>query len=354
MKMTVTEITEKQIWIDHLRAVATIAVVFLHVSAPLIYKFGVIPMSWWWIANIFNSTVRCSVPLFFMVSGALLLPKEQELSVFLKKRFLRIVYPFLFWGMIHILMNLLLKIRSHEVRTLDDVLVSTATKISSGVAYHYWYIFVIIGIYLFVPIIGRWARSSSRKELQYFLILWISFTILSLTPVAGFRYFSQLTYFFSGSMGFLILGYYLVRFSVVISNRWYFLLILILLIMSALTVTIFGSYYLSSVSGKSVQSLYSYFSPNIIIVTISVFLLFQNFNIQQIQISKALSWVSRYSYGIFLSHVLVLTLLSFLKIDAMFIHPLIGIITTAVLCVTVSGFMVFIINKLPFGKYISG
>ena len=344
---------EKQPWIDHLRATATIAVVFLHVSAPLIYQFGKVDASWWWVANVFNSCVRSSVPLFFMVSGALLLPKEQELTVFLKKRFMRIIYPFLFWALIHIVMNLIMKIKTHEVRTLNDALENIGAKIASGVAFHYWYVFVIIGIYLFVPIIGKWARSSSKKELQYFLILWLTFTVLVLTPFSEFRYFNQLTYFFTGPIGYVVLGYYLTRFPFV-SKKTKTNLILSITILLSWSITIVGSYWLSFTTGKSNQTLYSIFSPNVIVATICIFMLFQQSNIKNWIIDKTLNWVSNYSYGIYLSHVLVLTALTAIKLDCMFIHPVLGILITVLLCVSLSGLMVFLVRRLPFGKYISG
>lgn len=344
---------EKLFWIDNVRAIATIGVIFLHVSGPLTYQFGSAPISWWWIANIINSLVRGSVPLFLMVTGALLLPKEYDLSTFLKKRFLRVLMPFFFWALVHIVMNLLLKIHSGEVHNLNEGLDNIASKISGGIAFHYWYVYLIIGIYLFLPIIGKWVRNSNEKEILYFLMLWMVVTLLSQTPVSGFKYFSQITYYFSGSLGFVVLGHYLTKYHFLSKNKKvYWSLILLLLV--ALLFTIIGTYYLSNTSGKSVQTLYSYFSPNVIIVTISIFLLFSIFPVKSKFLNNSLAIVSKYSYGIYLSHVLVLTILSFLKIDCMLVHPAMGILLTVILCLGMSGSIVFIINKLPYGKYISG
>jgi surface polysaccharide O-acyltransferase-like enzyme len=340
---------EKLVWIDNLRAIATIGVIILHVSAPLIYKFGSVSMSWWWTANIFNSLVRGSVPLFLMVTGALLLPKEYELGDFLKKRFVRIVYPFAFWALMHIIMNLALRIQSGEVHNFKGALANIAVKISGGIAYHYWYVYLIIGIYLFLPIIGKWIRNSTEKEIQYFLLLWIITVLLEQTVFAGFRYFTQITYYFSGSLGFVVLGYYLTKYTflpAITRNSTWLMVVLIL----SVVFTAFGTYYLSATSGKSVQTLYSYFTINVILATLTIFLLCMGLTVQ----IKLLSLISKYSYGIYLSHVLVLTFLSFLKIDCMFIHPAVGIILTAMLCISLSGLLVFTVSKLPLGKYISG
>lgn len=344
---------EKFLWIDNLRALATIGVIVLHVSGPLIYRFGEISMSWWWIGDIFNSLVRCSVPIFLMVTGALLLPKEYPLSTFLKRRFLRVLVPFLFWASIHILMNLILKIHSGEVYDVKTALDNIGTKINSGVAYHYWYVYLIIGIYLFLPILGKWVRNSTDKEVLYFLILWLVITLLSQTPVARFKYYSQITYFFSGSIGYVVMGYFLTTYPFISKSKRTLALLLLTLVL-ALLFTIYGTYYLSTNSGRSVQTLYSYFSPNVIIITICIFLLFSIFATKTPFLDKGLAGVSKYSYGIFLSHVLVLTFLSFLKIDCFFIYPIVGILTTVVLCLSISLLLVSWMNKLPYGKYVSG
>lgn len=78
---------DKLFWLDNIRAVSTIAVVILHVAAPILYKYGEITEENWNIGNFYDGMVRFCVPVFFMLSGALLLSKDYELSYFLKKDF---------------------------------------------------------------------------------------------------------------------------------------------------------------------------------------------------------------------------------------------------------------------------
>ena len=184
-------------------------------------------------------------------------------------------------------------------------------------------------------------------------MLWIIVTLLSQTSLAEFKYFSQITYYFSGSIGYVVLGYYLTKYPIFSKSNKTIVILLFLLVISVLF-TVFGTYYLSNASGKSIQTFYSYYTINVIVETLSVFLLFSIFAIRNALINRTLGLISKYSYGIFLSHVLVLTALSFLKIDCLFIHPLIGIIVTVILCLSVSGVMVGLVNKLPYGKFISG
>ena len=87
------------VWLDNSRLIATFAAVFLHVAAGVVVYSN--PGSqYWWAGNIYNSFVRWCVPVFVMVSGALLLNpnKMESMETFYKKRLSRILIPLLFWA----------------------------------------------------------------------------------------------------------------------------------------------------------------------------------------------------------------------------------------------------------------
>ena len=94
---------EKYFWVDVLRVFAIAAVVIVHVSADIITEWSAVPRSCWWIANFYDSLARGAVPLFVMVSGALLLPKAESYRDFFVKRFQRIVIPFIVWTVFYLL-----------------------------------------------------------------------------------------------------------------------------------------------------------------------------------------------------------------------------------------------------------
>lgn len=72
----------KKEWIDYLRVIATVSVIFLHVSAEIPTLYKKIPDDIWWIGNFFDGAVRFCVPLFLMISGALLLGKKLNTTEF--------------------------------------------------------------------------------------------------------------------------------------------------------------------------------------------------------------------------------------------------------------------------------
>src|SRR3546814_13654277 len=76
-------------------------VVVWHVAAM---KFGVFDNQWW-ASNFDDSLTRSCVPVFLMISGVLLLGKQETLAVFFRKRFARILPPLLFWSLFYMSWN---------------------------------------------------------------------------------------------------------------------------------------------------------------------------------------------------------------------------------------------------------
>ncbi len=198
---------EKILWIDYLRVLATFSVVFLHTSIPLLDKFDSAPDIFlkWWIGNIYDSSVRFCVPVFIMITGALLLNKEIPLKLFLKRRFTRILLPFVFWNLVY----LFLRYDHREHAGVMDVLQwGYNLLLTDAVSYHLWFVYVLIGLYLFIPILNKWISHCTEREMEYFLIIWV-FTLLIRYPfLPMLRSFVDLSYF-SGYIGYLVLGYYL-------------------------------------------------------------------------------------------------------------------------------------------------
>src|ERR1700743_3443674 len=89
-------------WINNLRIVAMFLVVVLHTTSPMLMAYGKEPDSYWLIADFYNALARFGVPVFVMITGALLLHREYELGDFLKRRLTRILWPFLFWSFVYI------------------------------------------------------------------------------------------------------------------------------------------------------------------------------------------------------------------------------------------------------------
>lgn len=338
-------------WADNLRVIATIAVILLHVSSRPVPKYGDISPFFWWVGNIYDGSVRFCVPIFVMLTGALLLSKEYEIGDFLKKKLVRIIFPLLFWSCIYIIYALFDNYLNGNKTSLYETIKFIYNSFKNGSSFHLWYIYMIVGIYLFIPIIGKWVRNANEKEILYFLIIWLCTLFLNQPIIAKYKLKIDLTYF-SGFLGYLILGYYLSIKT--FKNQKKINIISILLIFFGTIITIFGTYFVSNYYGKFNYLFYDYLTPNVLLVSIGLFVLFKNLNYNNTKLKIIYNFISKYSYGIYLVHVLILTILSKFGIEWDFINPIFAIPIKTFMCLFISGIIVYLVNKLPYGKFISG
>lgn len=340
----------KIIWTNNLRFLATVSVILLHVSGQILIQYGTVSNFVWWVGNFYDSAVRFCVPVFVMLTGALLLPKTYELNDFLKKRFLRIILPFLFWSLVYILFNYYVKLpQNHQMAPLETVTWGL-DLLRSGSSPHLWYIYMIIGIYLITPIISKWVQNCKENEILYFLIIWL-FALIMNQPIFE-RYITDVDFsYFSDFIGYLVLGYYLSVKTFRYSKRT-IAITSILMVFIGVVVTMMGTYYLTNIDGKFNQYFYGYMTLNTLLVSMGVFVFFKNGNTSTS--SKIIDFISKYSYGIYLVHVLVLFYLSKYGIDFSLMNPIFSIPLVTLLCLLLSTLIIYVVNKLPYGKYISG
>lgn len=129
--------TKPLVWADLTRATAALLVVALHTFGHWLYSLGSIPNSAWQIFNWIDSSTRASVPLFFMLSGALLLGREKQWN-FLWRRASRIIPPLLFFSVVAFVFT----------STLDRAnYVSPWRWITTPAYFHLWFFYKIAALY---------------------------------------------------------------------------------------------------------------------------------------------------------------------------------------------------------------
>jgi surface polysaccharide O-acyltransferase-like enzyme len=341
----------KTLWYDNLRVIATIGVIGIHVSSDYQPTSGTISEYSFWIGNIFDSLSRFSVPVFVMLSGALLLAKEYPIGVFLKKRLMRLVIPFLFWSCIYIAKSLWDMHDEGALLTPYTIAREIFVQFRDGSSLHFWYIYMIVGVYLFIPIIGKWVRNSTEKEQLYFLGIW-AFTIIFGQPILEkLKPDIELSYF-SGFLGYLVLGYYLNNKT--IKSRKQQNRLALSFLFAGLLSTIVGTYLILQFKHEYASTFYECLSPNILLYSMGMFLLLKDKDIRFKPLVQVRNFICRYSYGIFLVHVLIFFQLGDYGINWQLINPIFGIPVTIVVCLIISSAIIFVVNKLPYGKYISG
>ena len=108
---------------------------------------------------------RCAVPLFFMISGYLLISQSGDAMSFLKKRFDRIIVPLLVWLLVY---NLFFVI-SGGVTNWKDFLFSF---FSLEAAPHLWFLYALIGVYLLIPIVSPFLQKVTFRGFLFYMLIW--------------------------------------------------------------------------------------------------------------------------------------------------------------------------------------
>lgn len=313
----------------------------LHISAPILGQYNELSTYTWNIGNFYDSLTRFCVPIFFMLSGALLLNKDYELTYFIKKRFLKIIPPFIFWSLVYVIYDIIKG--DKDFNSIIEVVYFFIRNIFHGSQYHLWFIYTIMGLYLFVPILRKWIKNSTQKEILYFLGIWVITIIYGIPHLKGYLPKIYLINF-SGYLGYMVLGYYLSQLK---PQKKYLSSILIVI---GVLITITGTHYFTIKSSSFNSYFYGYLTPNVLSASVGVFLLFKELKINSKRINTALEFISKYSFGIYLSHVLVLR--SFTEVgfnwrfsNAIFSIPLITIVT-----ITISAVIIHFGKKI---KYVS-
>jgi surface polysaccharide O-acyltransferase-like enzyme len=325
------------------------AVVVLHTASGLLFMYPKVAVGDWLAADFYNGLTRFGVPVFVMITGALLLNREYEPLSFAKKRIGRIIVPFLFWSVVYIVY----KYYDQDITFTRDAWANTVLVLQllrDGSFYHLWYVYMLIGLYLMIPILSRFTRNASEKELLYFLVLWF------IAILIGRPYFTQFgsqidLQYFTGYVGYLVLGHYLVSKQINLKNPrlWFWLLFLLTLALIVLGTYLFSKHY------QTISTLmYEPIGPAIVILSASVFMLARltPFKLSP-RLTRARDVISGSTFGIYLSHALILAVLdNWLNINSDMCNPFISIPVTALLCFVLSITLVWLLGKLPFGKWL--
>lgn len=175
--------SKRQIYLDALRAVAIFFVLFNHTGTKGFFLFSVTPISMqYWIYLILSIFCKIAVPLFFMISGVLLIPKDDTMRT-LSRRVLRYVIVILvcsfFWYIIYVRNDVeVFSVASFFKRVYSDKMIIP-----------YWFLYSYLSVLLMLPLIRRLILNMRKSDFIYMFIMYIFFT--SIVPVFQYLVFDN-------------------------------------------------------------------------------------------------------------------------------------------------------------------
>lgn len=328
------------VWLDVIRCVAMIMVIGVHCidSFYISPTMRAIPEYTHWAA-IYGSLLRPSVPLFVMMTGLLLLPvKKQPLGKFYKKRIYRVLFPFLIWSVLYsmfpwvtgvlglpkeIIGDFFCYTQGQESQSLIDSLKDVA-MIPFNFSHkenHMWYIYLLIGLYLYMPFFSAWIENADRKTKRAFLLIWIislfipylkEYVANCLFERSGYVFGTDtwnefgLFYYFAGFNGYLLLGHYVKK-----GNDWslmktFILCILMFAVGYYITYTGFSTTASNpNATETEMELFFTFCSPNVLLMTLATFLLLQKVVITNSTVIKVLANMTQCGFGIYMVHYFV-------------------------------------------------
>lgn len=330
--ITTTPLNNQQhiVWLDVVRFIAMFTVVACHCTDPFNFYPGTAPdiaqIKLW--GALYGALLRPCVPLFVMITGALLLPVRGEASVFYKKRILRVLWPFLIWSVIYNLFPWFTGVLGLSSAVLLDFFPYSGEEVArqslavsldyiaqiplnfSIVDVHMWYIYLLIGLYLYLPVFSAWVEKASEKAKLWFLVAFAVTTLLPyynqfvaqyLWGTCSWNAFGML-YYFAGFNGYLLLGHYLRNLDWSMKKT---LAIGLPMFAAGYVVTFFGFRYITALpeyTDEMLELFFTYCSLNVVVMTIPVFMLAKKANFRSERMRKALANLTLCGFGIYMIH----------------------------------------------------
>lgn len=343
------EVRKRKTYLDILKILACIAVIVMHLCVT---KNG--NLLNWSIFKIFNTVGNFAVPIFVMVSGALLLDKNKKIDY--KDIYLKYI-PRLLISLIiiNVIIYLTNNIIDHTF-SFKGLFLSVVNVFLVKTPVPYWYIFMLIGLYAITPMLKSWINNTEEKNIKYFLILFIVYKIIihTFVSIPGLNIISKFSLFcssidipISGYFGYYIFGYYLNQLDLSkIKSCYSWLSLFSVTIITCCLELLFSLVFHEYTNAYTIFS--EVFSINIFLIATMLFIsckiTFKSDN------NKIIKNIASKTYGIYLFHVLGIQLLGKIGIGSSnaFIH----VIGSASIVFIFSYICTYLIQKIPYvGKY---
>lgn len=290
---------------DLLRVLSMAGVVYLHSAAGILRTANSLL---WHFANLVSSLATAAVPLFFMLSGALLLSQEKtaSLPVLFRRRLPKVFVPLAAWSLV-VALGTLIQAGPEAARALVLALPSTPA------VFPYWFLYALIPMYLLAPLLKKMADGLDDAQWSYLVILWFGLTIGIgtlrdfLPEGSGAQTFFTLNWslnlnMIDGYLGYFLLGGWLARLQSLPSRRalwgggaalW-----------AVITV---GTWQLCRSTGAYDERFKSYVHLFAAALAVLLFLLARSYGEHRTS-GRGITLLSGLSFGVYMAHPLVIYL----------------------------------------------
>lgn len=294
----------RKIYMDFLRIIAIYMVLFNHTKTNGFVLFTVRQNSPFFWLYLFNAIfIKIAVPLFFMISGALLIEKEESIKQLIVNRFLKYLIVLVVCSVVQYFYTCHI---NHSALSFSDFFTELYT---GSITVAYWYLYAYLAFLLMLPLLRCFGRTMTDKHFLWMFIMYGFFKSLSIvefliwqgskTHNGSFSFFVTTNYVF-----YPLMGYYIDR---IMKNRLFNRKTLVLLTITsigAISICCFMTQYKCSIIGEwEEDTCQTFFNTLIFLPAITVFfaakMWFMNHRPKE-RICRLIELIGGTTFGIFL------------------------------------------------------
>jgi surface polysaccharide O-acyltransferase-like enzyme len=163
---------------------------------------------------VYTVLVAVNCNLFFMITGALLLPVTQPGKVFAKRRLWAILPPLAVWTVVYLLEHAFL-LHNFTPRLLTSILFHPVEGLL-------WYVYVLLVIYVTLPLVSKCIAAIGKRGVEVVLVLWVLSSFIPYQHglfMEASQYSHNMFGAFANYYGYVLLGYYLHRYGLPLFTR---------------------------------------------------------------------------------------------------------------------------------------
>lgn len=210
-----TKIKEKKGYIEWLRIIAILFVIYNHTRTLGFELFKVTTESTsYWLSYIMYPLCKVAVPIFFMISGANLLGKQESLGELFKKRILKHALIILLFGTVQYFRY----VRAGKVAL--SVAAWIGAVYSQPLLETYWFLYLYLGFLLILPFLRKAVISMEKRDYIYLLTLYIVCNILAVVGYFTGYFINSNVFEVSTILFYPLLGYGVEKYGEEIKAKW--------------------------------------------------------------------------------------------------------------------------------------
>ena len=332
-------------YIDYLRFFASFAVVFFHVSGSCGIQLE-LSIRESLVMGLYHNLVTWCVPIFIMISGTLFLSPDREKNFIrlFSHNILHLIIVWSFWSLVYALYQFII----YDDATIKGLIVHLLRG-----HFHQWFLWLMIGLYMLVPIVR--ILVSNRKITEYYLILSLVFSFIIPFYLDTLRAFlpvlqplinigevwidnTQLSNL-NGYCFYFVLGYYLHTYiNTARAEKFFIVLGILAFLFNELL------FYYCHLEDQRISFAVQFISPTVLLESIAVFFIFKKMDCK----FSGKCVMSKYSLGIYMIHMLVLYICMSLGFTMTSVPVVFGVPFISIMCFVISMVVIAVLYRIPF------